>query len=65
MWTVLAIGYGAVTWKYRVQPVIEAYERSALHGWQLCDVAAFAVSYALIVLAALARSEERRVGKEC
>ena len=54
LWTVLAIGYGVVTWKYGVQPVIEAYERSALHGRQLYDVAAFAVSYALIALAALA-----------
>ena len=53
MWTVLAIGYGVVTWKYGVQPLIEAYERSALHGWQLYDVAAFAMGYALIALAAL------------
>ena len=53
MWTVLAIGYGVVTWKYRVQPLIEAYERSALQGWHWYDVAAFAVGYALIALAAL------------
>ena len=65
MWTVLAIGYGVVTWKYGVQPLIEAYERSALHGWHLYDVAAFAVSYALIALAALARAASALLRLRC
>ena len=53
MWTTLAIAYAAVSWIYGVRPFIEAYEHSALRGWQLYDVAEFAVGYALIALATL------------
>jgi len=53
MWTVLAIAYAAVSWIYGARPLIEAYERSALRGWQLYDVAEFAVGYAFIALATL------------
>ncbi len=52
-WTVLAIAYVAASWIYGVRPLIEVYQRSALHGWQLYDVAVFAVGYAFIALATL------------
>ena len=54
LWAGLATVYAAVSWICGVRPLIEAYERSALRGWQLYDVAAFAAGYALIALATLA-----------
>ncbi len=53
MWTALAIPHATVSWICGARPLIEAHERLALRGWQLYDVAEFAVGDALIALATL------------